>query len=323
MPGMPPAARDPETPARLPQLRATDLVEEFLRGRRQTTLRTYRKSLETFADWLGAPTVGVAARTLLGRDHGDANRVAHAYRAHLIERGLAPATVNLRLSALRSLVKLGRVQGLVPWTLEVPGLKAEPYRDTRGPGRKGVRAVLAELDGPATPLALRNRALVRLLTDLALRRGEAVALDLDDVDLVAGTVAVRGKGRSKKEILTLPEPTRQALADWIGARRPGPGPLFTNFSRRDARSRTAPERLTGTSVHRIVAGVGRRAGLPKPLRPHGLRHAAITEALEVARGNIRAAQKFSRHADPRTLLVYDDAREDVAGDVARRVADWR
>ena len=35
---------------------------------------------------------------------------------------------------------------------------------------------------------------------------------------------------------------------------------------------------------------------------------------------VRAVQRFSRHADVRTLQVYDDARTDLAGKVARLVA---
>jgi integrase/recombinase XerC len=299
------------------------LVREFLAGRKATTLRTYQSALQDFAAWLGTVDVGAAARRLLESQHGEANRVAHAYRAHLLERRLSPATVNLRLSALRALVTLARVQGLVQWVLEVAGVKAEPLRDTRGPGRKGVRAVHDELAATDSPKQRRDRAMVRLLTDLALRRGEVVALDLEDLDLDAGTIAVVGKGHTSKAKLTLPEPTKTALAAWVAARGADAGPLFVNFDRRGTRSSRALQRLTGTSVHRIVADLGLRARLTAPLRPHGLRHAAITEALEISRGNVRAAQKFSRHADPRTLLVYDDAREDVAGEVARQVAAWR
>lgn len=309
--------------ASLPQFRADDLVREFLAGRKATTLRAYQKALADFASWSGEKCVGAAARSLLASPLGDANRTAHAYRAALLDRGASPATVNLRLSALRALVKLARVQGLVPWSLEVPGVKAEPYRDTRGPGHKGVRAVLDEIGGATSPKQLRDTAIVRLMTDLALRRGEVVALDFEDVDLASGTVAVLGKGRTGKVKLTTPEPTRVALTAWATARGTQGGPLFVNFDRRGTKSGRQLLRLTGTSVHRIVADLGRRARLTAPLRPHGLRHAAITEALEVARGNIRAAQKFSRHADPRTLLVYDDAREDVAGEIARQVAAWR
>jgi integrase/recombinase XerC len=55
--------------------------------------------------------------------------------------------------------------------------------------------------------------------------------------------------------------------------------------------------------------------------PHGLRHAGITKALELCEGNVRKAQKFSRHKDVKTLLKYDDNRQDDAGALAAEVAD--
>jgi integrase/recombinase XerC len=56
------------------------------------------------------------------------------------------------------------------------------------------------------------------------------------------------------------------------------------------------------------------------VRPHGLRHGGITEALDATNGNVRAVQRFSRHRDVRVLTVYDDNRLDLGGDVARLVA---
>ncbi len=57
------------------------------------------------------------------------------------------------------------------------------------------------------------------------------------------------------------------------------------------------------------------------VRPHGLRHLAITAALDLTQGDVRAVQKFSRHRDVRVLSVYDDTRADLGGEVARLVAD--
>ena len=51
-------------------------------------------------------------------------------------------------------------------------------------------------------------------------------------------------------------------------------------------------------------------------RPHGLRHAAITAALDATNGNTRAVQKFSRHRKLETLSLYDDSRTDLGGQVA-------
>ncbi len=56
------------------------------------------------------------------------------------------------------------------------------------------------------------------------------------------------------------------------------------------------------------------------VRPHGLRHAAITEALALTGGDLRAVGRYSRHRDLRVLALYDDSRADLAGEVARKVA---
>src|SRR5262249_20304498 len=157
-------------------------------------------------------------------------------------------------------------------------------------------------------------ALLRCLYDLALRRAEVVGLDLEDLDLAAGTLAVLGKGRTEKSSVTLPGPTKAALEAWLAIRGPTPGPLFRSLDR----ARKGNGRLTGGAVYLMVRKLGRKAGLET--RPHGLRHAAITEALDLT-GDVRAVQKFSRHRDVRTLERYDDARQDLAGEVAKKVAE--
>src|SRR5207249_3963181 len=104
------------------------LLAAFLAGRSPQTMRAYRQDLADFAAFAGVPTPAAAAEQLLARGGGAANEWALRYKADLLGRGLAAATVNRRLAALRSLVKLARTLGLVGWSLEVEGLRAEPYR---------------------------------------------------------------------------------------------------------------------------------------------------------------------------------------------------
>jgi len=293
---------------------ASRLVEVFLAGRSPRTLEAYRQDLGSFRAFLGVATVDEAARLLLAGGPGAANELVLRYRADLLEKGLAPATINRRLAAVRSITKVARMTGLVGFTLEVPGVKSESYRDTRGPGRDGYRRLLDALDARLDAKAKRDRAAVRLLYDLALRRGEVVSLDMEHLDLEAGKLSVLGKGRTERELVSLPEPTKAALLAWLEVRGTEPGPLFTNFDRAGKGNR-----LTGRSLHRIVRDLGKAAGLEK-VRPHGLRHAAITEALSLTNGNVRMVQKFSRHKDLRTLNVYDDNRQDLGGAVAALVA---
>ena len=291
------------------------LVDAFLSGRNAKTVDAYRRDLEGFRVFVGARDAGEAARLLLSGGHGAANETALRYRTDLVEKGLAPATVNRRLAAVRSLVKLARTLGLVPWTLEVSSVESRPYRDTKGPGVDGYRRLLATLDSRVDAKGRRDRALLHLLFDLALRREEVVHLDLADVNLEKGTVAVLGKRRTQKETLTVPASTLAVLASWAEVRGAEPGPFFLNFDRA-----SKGNRLTGRSVHRLVGELGLEAGLGV-VRPHGLRHASITAALDVTGGDVRKVQKFSRHRDLRVLTVYDDSRRDFAGEVARLVAE--
>jgi integrase/recombinase XerC len=247
--------------------------------------------------------------------HGEANGAALAYRAHLVERGLQAATVNRRLAALRSLVRLANTLGLVPWTLAVEGVRANPYRDTRGPGQAAYAALLAAARAQARAKGARDAAILRLLHDLALRRGELVGLDLADVDLAGERFLVLGKGRSAREPLTLPAPTRAALEAWIATRGAAAGPLFTNFDR----AAKGSGRLTGAAIYALLRALGAAAGVPA-VRPHGLRHLAITSALDGTQGDLRRVQRFSRHRDIRVLTLYDDARRDMAGEIAALVA---
>jgi integrase/recombinase XerC len=129
---------------------AGELLTAYLAGRSDCTRRAYTQDLDDFRRFLGVDKVSEAAHLLLSRGHGNANALALAWKASLQERRLQAATINRRLAALRSLVQLARTLGLVPWILEVRNVRAESYRDTRGPGRRGVRLLLDEIERPGT-----------------------------------------------------------------------------------------------------------------------------------------------------------------------------
>lgn len=284
------------------------LLRAFLSGRNALTLRAYRGDLETFALFMAAASIEDAARGLLSCSPGDANALALGFKTALVEKNLSAATVNRRLAALRALVKLGRTLGLVSWSLEVSNVKAEQYRDLRGPGRAVLKRVLAVLSARPDAKAKRDLAILRLLHDLGLRRGEVVSLDVEHFNLEATTVSVLGKGRAARVNLTLPPETVAALRGWLAVRGDTAGPLFVNFDRAGKGSR-----LTGGSLYRLTQGLGLG-------RPHGIRHLSVTTALDLMGGDVRKVQRFSRHRDMRVLTVYDDSRQDLAGEVARIVA---
>jgi integrase/recombinase XerC len=210
---------------------------------------------------------------------------------------------------------LGRTCGIVPWALEIRGLRSSAYRDVRGPGESGFRRLLAEVAGHDGPLAKRDCAILRLAHDLALRRNEIVSIDVPrDVDLEGKRVQVFGKGESQGLWLTLPQPTAAALGEWITVRGNQEGPLFHRMDR----AGRGQGRLSGESLRLLLMRLGKRTGVRA--KPHGLRHSAITTALDRTSGDVRRVRQFSRHKNVETLMRYDDARRDDAGQIASIVA---
>ncbi len=157
-----------------------------------------------------------------------------------------------------------------------------------------------------------------ILYTVGLRRNEAVSLDLpEDVSLENRTIKVLGKGKTEKINLTLPEKTVEAVREWIEVRGHSPGPLFVNL---DPVGK-GDGRLSGRSVHRIVKSLGQTIGL-NDLHPHSLRHSAITNALEKAKGryDLEECCDFSRHSDVKTMMIYRKRKKNVQGDLSELLA---
>ena len=297
---------------------ANSLLESFLSGRSERTIEAYRRDLQDFARFIGVGGLDEAVKSFLELPPGHANSVGLKYRTNLAERRLQPTTINRRLAALRSLTSLARTFGQITWKLEVSNLKTVPYRDTRGPGVGGVRAMLKATADRGDEKGLRDLAIVRVLYDLGLRRGELCALDLEDVNLSEHTVLVMGKGRTQRQALTMPVRTVEALKGWLVVRGATPGPLFLNCDR----GRKEHTRISGRSVHRIIKDLGERAGIKT--RPHGLRHTAISEAVkktQQAGMGIETVLQFSRHRDIRTAMVYLDHDKNLQGKISDLVSD--
>ncbi len=145
------------------------------------------------------------------------------------------------------------------------------------------------------PSGIRNRALIAVLWRSGLRVGEALALELRDVDLALGTLRVRhGKG-DRSRTVGLDEQTAALLARWIDRRR----------QLRTLRG----GRLDASYVRRLLPRLADRAGIEgKRVHAHGLRH---THAAELAREGV-AVNVIRDALGHSTLAVTDRYLRDVA-----------
>jgi integrase/recombinase XerC len=147
---------------------------------------------------------------------------------------------------------------------------------------------------------LRDRALLELLYGAGLRVGEAVALDVRDVDLLAREVRVLGKGR-KERVIPLPQAARQALGAWLESRR-APGyqtePLFPSLAPKARR-----RRMNVRTVQRILGRRAVSAGVADRVHPHRLRHSYATHLLDMG-ADLRSIQELLGHTSLSTTQRY-------------------
>lgn len=296
------------------QLDVENLIERWKEGRSPQTLRAYVSDLNFFANWMKALGAGAAVNALLAMPPGEANETV-ACLALIHDRPRRGARNDQ--SKLRSLFSLGEEFGYVAFDLTTKNVRSQAYRDTRGPERDVIAALLEYANGQAHKAkAMRDVALFLLLGyGRALRRCEVVGLDLEHFDARGSRLSVLRKGKRKRQWLSLDPLVTRKLQAWIALSGKEPGPLFLQFGK-DGRV-LAGRRLAGDGVYRLLQAMGTRLGTV--IRPHGLRHAAITAALDETNGNVRAAREFSGHASVEVLMKYDDNRKDVGGEVASKV----
>ena len=321
-----------------------ELLSGWLETLTENAQRSYRSDLEHFATWLAAPDVPSAMQALFSLPGPAANALVLQYRKHLLSApvfstlarlsgsgvpdryGFAPATINRRLSALRSVASIARMTGVFSGQIEIRGVRPGRMSGAKpsGVGMDAYHRILADLDARAAsmltmsagghgrdvPVArrtfelLRDRTLIRMLHDLFLRRVEVVRLDLSDVDTEGLELDVQSKGaRGRRDLVPMTKRVASVLEAYLSARGPEAGALFCRFGAIGAR-------MANSTVNRICKRRGIQSGVI--CQPHGLRRTAITTGLDRSGGNVRAVASAARHKNPSTTMRYDQSKATAA-----------
>jgi integrase/recombinase XerC len=290
-----------------------DILQMLLQNKRsENTRRAYGRDIEQFfMTTAGQEPTPELLNQFFSLTRPEALTVVLNYKAGLIDRGLAEATVNRRLSAIKSLATFARKMEHCIWDLsDIQGERVQSYRDTSGVDEVAIKKVLNTPDRSKLK-GKRDYAILRLLWENALRRGEVVKCNISDFDQEGRTLAIMGKGcGSQKELISLSEKTTEAITEWLAARDCESEALFTALD-----NIYRGHRLTGESIHYITRTAGKAAGITKVLSPHRIRHSSITAALHHTGGDVARVQKLSRHKKVETLMIYNDRRENHQGEV--------
>jgi integrase/recombinase XerD len=206
--------------------------------------------------------------------------------------------------ALRSLLRFLHLEGFTAGDLAgaVPAVAPQPRSLPRALDARVVARLLDSCDR-RTKTGRRDFAAMMVLARLGLRACEVAAIELSDIDWVAGELLVRGKG-GRRERLPLPIDVGRALAGYVQRGRPGVGSerLFLRVN--------APiGGLSGDGVSRVVHSACRRCGVPL-VGAHRLRHTVATETLR-AGASLEEIGQLLRQQSTFTTAIY--ARVDRTG----------
>jgi len=250
-------------------------------GKSQKTVKAYRDSLSAFRRYLyeerGIPIAGFY--------FADCNKtLLLEYTSYLRERGNAPSTCNLRLSAIKSYVWFAADKDI---SLQSVALNVSRTPQAKAPGHpKDIldkQALSTLFNMPAnTRVGSRDRAILIILYDSAIRMDELLSLTVREANLTDKDnpyLRIHGKG-NKERVVAITLRTAEHIARHIevfhdGA-RDSSGHLFYTVSkgRRNKMSPSNVERL----IKKYAALARKTCGsVPDRVHAHMFRRTRATE----------------------------------------------
>ena len=254
------------------------------------TVAAYASDLGGFLRWADKAAVHV-----LDADH----RSLRLYLAELDRARYARRTIARRLAAVRSfyryLVRTGQLASSPAAVLATPRL---PKR-LPDIGTSDLIEHLLLTPNPATPLGMRDRAILELLYASGIRVSELTGLDLGAVDLSQGLITVMGKG-SRERTVPIHRLAIRAVRTYLADARPlldrgsGGDAVFLN---------RLGTRLSDGGVRRMLDHHLQTLGASASVTPHVLRHTFATHLLEGG-ADLRTVQELLGHVALSTTQIY-------------------
>jgi integrase/recombinase XerD len=277
------------------------------RGGAKNSLAAYARDLADLSAYLAR------AKRLLREA---SNTELRSYLASLASRGLAPASVARRLSALRQFYRFlyaeGRRSDDPSATIEGPK-RVRPLPKVLTIEQVDLLLVQAHaavnkpgLSAVAAARAARLACLLELLYATGLRVSELIALPRSAADRRTQMLTVRGKGK-RERLVPLNEPAKRAMLDYLD-RLVETGQyadskwLFPSFG--------IDGHLTRQHFARELKTLAAAGGLAaSDISPHVLRHAFASHLLHNG-ADLRVVQTLLGHADISTTQIYTHVLED-------------
>ncbi len=271
----------------------------------QYTLRNYGATLERFDAFLAAHLGGVVSLDHLARLE---TKDFRGFLASRREEGLAPQSIKLELSALKSfygfLRKRAGVENDAIEVMRGPRAKERLPRPVSAPDADAFLTAAGSMKTSNNKQdweLARDAALFTLIYGAGLRISEALSLRWGDAP-VPETLRIKGKGAKTRAVPVVPV-VREAIDAYVDVCPFGVeagDPLFFSF-----RGKALSPRLAQMTMAKLRGALG----LPESATPHALRHAFATHLL-AAGGDLRAIQELLGHSSLAATQRYTKINAD-------------
>jgi integrase/recombinase XerD len=151
----------------------------------------------------------------------------------------------------------------------------------------------------ASPTGLRDRAMLDLLYATGLRVSELIKVRVADLDELAGTLRVIGKG-DKQRLVPVGREALQSIESYRTGLR---GQLLKNRVSPYLFVTARGGAMTRQGFWKLLRVHGKTAGIFRNLSPHILRHTFATHLLEGG-ADLRSVQTMLGHSDIGTTQIY-------------------
>ena len=280
------------------------------------------EAISQFMDYLSVEA-GLAENTILGygRDllgfvkyckvHGAGKldhvkpRIVYGYLQSLSKARKSESTINRALVAVKMLLRFGVLTGTVEedFTSVLEG----PKLWQKLPSVCSKEQVIRLLEAPTEedPYYLRDRAMLEMLYATGARASEVAGLLISNINFSIGYLRVFGKGR-KERIIPLGRTAIAVTKEYIEQSR---GELVKDASGDFLFLSRTGQPMDRIDVWRIVKKYALRAGMPKNLTVHTLRHCFATHMLSGG-ADLRSLQEMLGHVDVATTQIYTHVDQD-------------
>jgi integrase/recombinase XerD len=222
-------------------------------------------------------------------------------------------TIKRALVAIRMLLRFAKLTGLIED--DGAGLLDTPKTWQRLPTVCNKQQVARLLDAPdpSEPFYLRDKAMLELLYATGVRASEVAGLKTTDLNFDVGYLRCLGKG-SKERVIPVGRSAIAATRDYLLHLRP-------KLARPASGSRLLLSRtgrpLTRIEIWRLVKKYALRAGMPRNLTVHTLRHCFATHLLSGG-ADLRSVQEMLGHVDVGTTQIYTHVDNERLREIHRR-----